>query len=71
MGAALPFAIQLLSALPALIKAGMDVTALIQDSTAKIRVMEAEKRDPTPQEWSELNAKIKALRAELHEGEKS
>jgi hypothetical protein len=63
---AIPFAITLLSSLPQLIKAGMDVTSLIQDSMAKMKTMEEEKRDPTPQEWDALNAQIDALRKELH-----
>lgn len=63
---AIGFAIQLLTALPSLVKAGMDITALVQDSTAKLNQMQAEKRDPTPEEWDDLNAKIKALREELH-----
>lgn len=63
---ALPYAVQLLSSLPGLIKAGMDVTALIQDSTAKLHDMQANGRDPTQAEWDELDAKIKALQAELH-----
>lgn len=63
---ALPYVIQLLTALPSLVKAGMDITALVQEQTAKIQAMQAEKRDPTPQEWDELNARIKALRDELH-----
>ena len=63
---ALPYVIQLLSALPSLIKAGMDVTALIQGSTAKIQAMNTENRAPTDAEWAELNAQIKALQNELH-----
>ncbi len=63
---ALPYAVQLLSSLPALIKAGQDVTTLISDSTANLRAMQAENREPTAMEWAELNAKIKALQDELH-----
>lgn len=63
---ALAYAIQLLSALPSLIKAGMDVTTLIQGSTAKIQAMNTENRAPTDAEWAELDAQIKALQAELH-----
>lgn len=63
---ALPFAVQLLTALPGLIQAGMNVTTLIGDSTTKLKAMHDENRDPTPEEWSALNAQIKALRGELH-----
>lgn len=64
---ALPFVIQLLSSLPALIQAGIDVTGLIQQSSDAIKRMQAEKRDPTPEEWDALNSRIKALRDELHD----
>jgi hypothetical protein len=63
---ALAFAVQLLSSLPTLIQAGVDVTNLVKDSTDKLKGMQDEKRDPTPQEWDALNARIKALRDELH-----
>ncbi len=63
---ALPYALQLLSSLPTLIKAGQDVTALITDETAKIHAMQAANRDPTAAEWAELDTKIKALQDELH-----
>lgn len=56
------FVIQILANLPALIKAGEDVTALIQSGHAVL----SEKRNPTAEEWSALNAKIAALRGELH-----
>jgi hypothetical protein len=63
---ALPYALQVLSILPSLIQAGMDVTALVQNSTAALNKMQDEKRDPTPEEWHALNAQIKMLRGELH-----
>lgn len=63
---ALPFAIQLLTSLPSLIQAGVDITNLVSDSTEKLKSMQAENRDPTPAEWDELNARIKSLRGELH-----
>lgn len=66
MPAIAAFAIQILTALPSLIKAGIDITTLVSDSTAKLEKMQAEKRDPTPEEWADLNSRIKALRDELH-----
>lgn len=65
---ALAMALQLLNALPALIAAGVEVKDLIEDQTAKLQAMADEGRDPTPAEWDDLNAKIDALRAELHKG---
>lgn len=63
---ALAFAVQLLTALPGLLKAGIDVTTLITESTASLGKMQAENRDPTDQEWLELNQRIDQLRQELH-----
>lgn len=62
----LAFAVNLLTALPALIQAGVDVTNLVNDSADKLKSMQDEKRDPSPQEWADLNAQIAALRGELH-----
>lgn len=63
---ALAMALQLLNALPPLIAAGIEVKGLIEDQAAKLKVMADEGRDPTQQEWDDMNAKIGELRAELH-----
>jgi len=65
---AFAMAMQLLAALPALLEAGADIKELVEDQTAKLRAMQDEDRDPTQEEWDELNAKITALRGELHQG---
>ncbi len=65
MGAA-AYAISLLTELPGLISAGKDVIDLIKSSQTALASMQDQGRDPTPQEWSDLNAQIKALRDELH-----
>lgn len=62
----LMMALQLLQSLPALIAAGDEVKGLIEDQTAKLKDMADTGRDPTPQEWDELNAQIDNLRASLH-----
>lgn len=59
-------ALQLLQSLPALIAAGAEVKGLIEDQTAKLKDMADTGRDPTPQEWDELNAQIDKLRTSLH-----
>ena len=59
-------ALQLLQSLPALIAAGDEVKGLIEDQTAKLKDMADTGRDPTPQEWDELNAQIDKLRTSLH-----
>ena len=63
---ALMMALQLLQSLPALIAAGAEVKGLIEDQTAKLKDMADTGRDPTQQEWDELNAQIDKLRASLH-----
>lgn len=61
MPAALQLAMQVLSFLPAAIDAGLQVKALL-DHTNEVLA----KGDPTDQDWLEINAKIDALRKELH-----
>lgn len=63
---ALMYAIQVLQALPTLIAAGQSVVTLVEQTNARLRVMQDERRDPTPEEWAELNATIARLRGELH-----
>jgi len=63
---ALTFAVELLALLPKLIAAGRDVTALISEGHTALTAMQAEKRDPSAEEWSALNKHIDALQAELH-----
>lgn len=62
----LTYAIQILSALPALIDAGISIKALVTDSNDALHRMQTEKRDPTPEEWQHLNNAIASLRAQLH-----
>ena len=64
--AALLFALQVLESLPALIAAGQSVVGLVQQSSEAVRRMVDEKRDPTTEEWDELNAITAALRGQLH-----
>lgn len=66
MGTALAFAMQLLESLPALIDAGVKVKDLLANGNAKLQIFAAEGRDPTPEEWDDLNASIDAKRKELH-----
>lgn len=61
MGAALPFALEILTALPGLIKAGIDITALLSSSTKALNTMQAEDRGPTDAEWDALHAALKPL----------
>lgn len=66
MPTAIAYALQLLSALPSLIQAGRDVTALLSHGQATLTAMQTEGRDPTPAEWEALDAQVKALQNELH-----
>lgn len=63
------FALQLLTILPSLLNASLQVQGIIQATSAKLQKMQEEKRDPTQAEWDELNAAIDELRAQLHAGE--
>lgn len=63
---ALLYAMKLLETLPTLLAAGKDITDLVNHGNAALKTMQAEGRGPTAQETADLDAKIKALRDELH-----
>lgn len=63
---ALELARSVLSQLPSLISAGVNVIALVKDTEATITKAQAENRDPSPAEWDALNAQIDGLRKQLH-----
>jgi GH24 family phage-related lysozyme (muramidase) len=65
MGGILPFAIQLLEALPGLFASGAQALALIQAHTDALKAMVAENRGPTQDEWNALNATISGFEAQL------
>lgn len=66
MNAAIAYALQLLAALPSLIEAGVNVRNMIEKGRERIAAMQAEGRDPTDEEWAELNAEIEALNRRLN-----
>ena len=63
---ALAYALHILTALPGLIQAGVEVHGIVTKYRDRLAEMQAEGRDPTPHEWDELNAEIDRLRGELH-----
>lgn len=60
------YAVQVLTALPDLIEAGVAVHDLVVHTNEKIARMQAENRAPNDEEWNELNTRIAAKRTELH-----
>ncbi len=64
---ALSLALSVLTQLPSLISAGVNVIALVKNTEATITKAQAENRDPSPDEWLALNTQIEALRAQLHQ----
>jgi len=66
MTSALSFAMILIQYLPAAIQGISEAAQLIEWGVERVKTMVAEKRDPSPAEWDELNAKTDALRARLH-----
>lgn len=66
MNATLLMALQLLQVIPDLVAAGVEVKGLVDEYSTKLNAMAAEKRDPTAEEWAELNATIQRLRSQLH-----
>lgn len=63
---ALELATLVLSQLPSLISAGIQVKGLIDNTNATLKAAQDQKRDPTAQEWDDLNAQIDDLRKQLH-----
>lgn len=61
---ALSFAIELLTSLPSLISAGIDVTDLISNANRSLKTMKDEDRGPSDEEWASLNDIIAELRAQ-------
>lgn len=62
----LTLAITLLEALPALITASEQVLAMLNATTASLKAMQAENRDPTDAEWQAMHDQIAVIRAQLH-----
>lgn len=62
MGTALEYASQIFAVLPSFIQAGKDVSSLL----SKGKAVADSGKDPTTEQWNELNAMIKVLRDELH-----
>jgi hypothetical protein len=58
MGGAIAFALEALSALPALIGDASQAISVIHNATAAIKAMEASGTGPTDAQWAELNAEI-------------
>lgn len=64
--AILMYAMQALEAIPALISAGQSVIALVNQTSAAVKQMQTENRDPSAAEWAEQAKVISDLRAILH-----
>lgn len=43
---------------PKLVALGLDLAGFVGGAVAKAKVMRDENRDPTPEEWDELNARV-------------
>lgn len=63
---ALLYALNALEAIPQLIAAGANVVQLATDTADAVKRMQAERRDPTADEWAAQAATIATLRARLH-----
>lgn len=60
------FAMQLLNSLPTLIAAGVEIKGIVDNANAKLADMAKSGRNPTAEEWAELNGNIMGLRDQLH-----
>lgn len=61
---ALAFAIQAFNVIPGLVAAGMDIYEFVSKASDDLKKMQDENRDPTDQEWADLNKVIEDLRAQ-------
>ncbi len=61
---AISFAIEAFNTLPGLIAAGMDIIGFITKTNDALKLMQAEDRDPSDEEWDTLNKVIEDLRAQ-------
>lgn len=57
-GSAIDFAISLLSKLPSLIQAGVDIMAVVNQGREQLQDMQAQNRGPTAEEWETLDASV-------------
>lgn len=64
--AVLMYAMQALEAIPSLIAAGQNVVNLVNQTSAAVKKMQTENRDPTAEEWAAQAQVISDLRAILH-----
>lgn len=66
MPAALLWAIQAIQIATQLAAAGKDIVSTLNYIRDTLKTMQAENRDPSPEEWSALNQKTLDLLAELN-----
>ncbi len=64
--AILMYAMQALEAIPSLLAAGQSVLNLVNQTSAAVKKMQTENRDPTAEEWTAQAQIISDLRAILH-----
>lgn len=59
------YAIQAFEGLSELVSGASEAIKFIQDAVTALKAMQADGRDPTPEEWDALDAQIEALRSQL------
>jgi hypothetical protein len=64
--AAIQFGLQLATAIPQMVQAGIDIADAYQAGATKMQQLKAEKRDPTPAEWDAINHAIDGKLEELN-----
>ncbi len=63
--AVIGYILQAFQIISALIRAGVDAASFIEQTSAALKVMQTENRNPTDAEWQSLDAQIASLRAKL------
>jgi len=64
---AIDYTLEVLTLLPALVQTGIAVESILETTAGVLRAAQTEGRDPTTQEWDDLNAVVQGLRTALDE----
>lgn len=63
---AVQYALTVLSGIQTLVAAGSAVAQIVSDAGLALQTMQDQNRDPTPEEWANINERIKAALDQLN-----
>lgn len=65
MGTTIAFALKALESAPSIVNAGLDLFSYVTAAIAAVQKMQAENRDPTPEEWAALDGDAATVHAAI------